>query len=275
MCLIVFAWRAHPRFPLVVAANRDEFYGRPTAPAAFWDDRPELLAGRDLSAGGTWLGVTRGGRFAAVTNVREPGRPPPEGAWSRGRLVAGFLAGDGSTAAYLDRVSGDADRFAGFNLLAGDGDTLGWLSNRGDGARLLEPGVYGVSNALLDTPWPKVELGKADLRSVIASSAAGSATDEEMEARLFASLARRDPAPDARLPATGVGTEFERALSSAFIATPGYGTRSSTVLTVDIDGRVSFTERTVEPGTGEFVEARYGFSIEGSRSETGSGPVVG
>ncbi|HEX2205282.1 MAG TPA: NRDE family protein, partial [Longimicrobium sp.] len=236
MCLILFAHDVHPRHRLVVAANRDEFYARPTAPAAFWDDAPGVLAGRDLREGGTWLGVTRGGRFAAVTNVREP-EAYRVGAPSRGFLVSDFLRGSMSPEAYAERLAATAGEYNGFNLLAGDGRSLVWLSNRGEGPRVLGPGVYGLSNALLDTPWPKVELGKEDLRRALEG-----ASDEALVAALFATLARRDPAPDVRLPATGVGVERERALSSAFIATPEYGTRCSTVVFFGRDGALSFTE---------------------------------
>jgi len=213
MCLILFAWEHHPRYRLVVAANRDEFYARPTAPAGWWADAPRVLAGRDLREGGTWLGVTRDGRFAAVTNVREP-QSYRVGAPSRGHLVGNFLAGRAPALAYLAGLMPMAPAFNGFNVLVCDGATLAWFSNRGSGARTLPPGVYGVSNALLDTPWPKVVLGKDDLRQALAGP------DDALEARLFATLARRDPAPAAELPSTGVGDERERALSSAFIATP-------------------------------------------------------
>ena len=238
MCLILLAHRAHPLYRLVVAANRDEFYARPTAPAAFWTDAPHVLAGRDLQGGGTWMGVTRAGRFAAVTNYREVAPPPPD-APSRGELPGGFLRGDQAPEAYLRSLEVRAGAYAGFNLLVGDGEALGYLSNRGGVARMLAPGVYGVSNALLDTPWPKVERGKAGLREVLAE---GGEIDPDALLRL---LAESEPAPDALLPDTGVGRERERVLSSLFIASPGYGTRASTVLLVRHDGRARFVERTV------------------------------
>lgn len=256
MCLILFAYQTHPRHRLVVAANRDEFYARPTAPAAFWSDAPEVLAGRDLREGGTWLGVTRGGRFAAVTNVREP-EMYRVGAPSRGFLVSDFLRGSESPEVYAERLAETGGEYNGFNLLLVDGRSLVWLSNRGEGARTLEPGVYGLSNALLDTPWPKVEMGKEDLRRALEGDG-----DEALAAALFATLARRDPAPDARLPATGIGAERERALSSAFIATPEYGTRCSTVLLMGRDGAVSFTERTSVPATGGWTEVHHELRIE-------------
>lgn len=251
MCLILLAWETHPRWRLVAAANRDEFHARPTAPADWWPaPATHVLAGRDLQAGGTWLGVTRGGRFAAITNVREPQRYMV-GAPSRGHLVGNFLLSRAPSLAYLAMLMPTAGAFNGFNLLVMDGTTLGYFSNRGQGMRTLPPGVYGVSNHLLDTPWPKVTRGKDDLRAALALE-----DDDALEARLFEALARRDPAPEAELPETGVGAERERALSSAFIVTPEYGTRSSTVLLVGRDGEVRMTERTTG-GT----EARHRFRV--------------
>lgn len=255
MCLILLAHEAHPRYRLVVAANRDEFHHRPTAPAHFWADAPGLLAGRDLRSGGTWMGVTRAGRWAAVTNVREVAPPPPE-APSRGELVAGFLRGSGSPAEHLRALSGRAGEYPGFNLLAGEEGRVAYLSNRGGGPLELAPGVYGVSNALLDTPWPKVERGKAVLREMVAEGG------EIHPDALFRLLAESDPAPDAALPDTGVGVERERMLSSLFISSPEYGTRASTVLLVDRGGGALFVERTVEAGSGAGPEARFELSPE-------------
>ena len=257
MCLILLAWEKHPRWRLVVAANRDEFHARPTAPAEWWGPQaPDLLAGRDLKEGGTWLGVTRAGRFAAVTNVREPQRTLA-GAPSRGHLVGNFLLSRAPSLGYLAGLMPLAQAFNGFNLLVMDGVTLAWLSNRAPAMRTLPPGVYGVSNHLLDTPWPKVARGKDDLRAALALD-----DGDEIEARLFESLARRDPAPDGELPETGVGTELERALSSAFIATPEYGTRSSTVLLLRRDGEARMTERTTTlPGAEGFTEVRHRFRV--------------
>ena len=251
MCLIVFALDAHPEHRLVVAANRDEFYARPTAAAAWWSDAPELLAGRDLREGGTWMGVTRGGRFAAVTNYRET-IPPRPGALSRGHLVSGFLRADAPAPEWMRELAPRAAEYGGFNLLADDGASLLWLSNRsGEPPRAVEPGIHGLSNALLDTPWPKVERGREGMRDALASPA------DALEESLFRVLAHAEPAPDALLPATGVGAERERALSSLFIATPEYGTRSSTVLLMGRDGRTRFTERRFDPATGQWSESRF------------------
>ena len=255
MCLVLLAWDSHPDFRLVVGANRDEFYARPTAPAEWWSDAPDVLAGRDLRDGGTWMGVTRAGRFAAVTNVREP-QAYRVGAPSRGFLAANFLMSRAPALGFAAGLMPIAPTFNGFNLLLFDGTTLAWLSNRAAGARTLPPGVYGLSNHLLDTPWPKVVMGKADLREALAGPA------DALEARLFASLARRDPAPDAGLPRTGIDAERERALSSAFIATPEYGTRCSTVLLVGRDGEVTLTERTTTlPAADGWSEVRHRFRI--------------
>jgi uncharacterized protein with NRDE domain len=256
MCLILLAWEKHPRWRLVVAANRDEFHARPTAAAAWWPQAPDLLAGRDLKAGGTWLGVTRGGRFAAVTNIREPQGSRPD-APSRGHLPGNFLLSRAPSLAYLAMLMPRAPFYNGFNLLVMDGVTLGYLSNREPGMRTLPPGIYGVSNHLLDTPWPKVVRGKDDLRAALELD-----DGDELEARLFAALARRDPAPEGELPQTGVGPELERALSSAFISTPEYGTRSSTVLLLGREGEVRMTERTTTlPAANAWTEVRHRFRI--------------
>lgn len=255
MCLILFAHDAHPRYRLVVAANRDEFYARPTAPAAWWADAPQVLAGRDLRGGGTWMGITRAGRFAAVTNFRDAAPAAPD-APSRGHLVGGFLRGADAPAAYLDALAGRADDYAGFNLLVADDAELRYFGNRGGAPRALRPGVYGLSNALLDTPWPKVERGKAGLAAALDG---GGEIDPEA---LFRILWDAEPAPDLHLPDTGVGIDRERMLSSPFIRSLEYGTRASTVLLVGRDRRVRFVERTVRTGPGDWTESAHGFRID-------------
>jgi uncharacterized protein with NRDE domain len=250
MCLILFALHTHSAYPIVVAANRDEHLDRPALPAGGWPDAPGVLAGRDARGGGTWMGVARDGRWAAVTNVREPAVPQRPDAPSRGALVADFLRGRAAPAAYLAALAPRAAEWNGFNLLVGDAAGAWWLSNRAPGPLRVEPGVHGLSNARLDTPWPKVVRGRADVERILAGPG------DALEESLFRALSRRDPAPDADLPDTGVGLEWERALSPPFIATPGYGTRVQTVLLVGRDGRVRFVERSVG-GT----EVRHEFSV--------------
>ena len=237
MCLILLAWRAHPRYPLVVAANRDEFFARPTAAADFWPDAPQVLAGRDLQGGGTWLGVTRSGRFAALTNYRDPALVKAE-APSRGELVSGFLCGREAPDDFRRRIESVAAAYNGFNLLFGTGRSLHYFSNCGDGGGELGSGIYGLSNHLLDTPWPKLERGRSALQQALDH---GSEPTPDALLRL---LADRTPAPDAELPDTGVPLEWERWLSPIFIAAPGYGTRSSTALVADSGGCAHMVEMT-------------------------------
>lgn len=245
MCLILLAYKHHPHFRLIVAANRDEFYDRPTAPVDFWpidlcNDAPQLLAGKDLKNGGTWMGVSRSGRFAALTNYREPGEQRRD-APSRGALVRDFLLGRESGRSYMTALRSEAERHNGFNLIVDDGEALFWFCNRGGGMRELPPGVYGLSNRHLDTPWPKVEKGKAGFSRVIDSSLLERAALDE--AALLDLLADQERPPDDRLPDTGVGLGRERMLSPIFITSDVYGTRSSSVLRVGNDGAVRFTER--------------------------------
>lgn len=252
MCLILAAWQAHPEYSLVVAANRDEFFARPAAPAGFWAEAPDILAGRDLEAGGTWLGITRQGRFAALTNYRDPSRNKP-GAPSRGLLVSGFLRGTQSLPDFVRELEADAGRYNGFNLLLGDRDRLWCFSNCGEGERELTPGVYGLSNHLLDTPWPKVARGKSAL-----ADAMNALPDEEP---LFSLLRDDRIAPDEALPRTGVSLEWERLLSAAFVRSPAYGTRSSTVVLLDRTGTFRFTEQTYLSDAGADNRSEFCFRI--------------
>ncbi|MCU0806764.1 MAG: NRDE family protein [Candidatus Contendobacter sp.] len=237
MCLILVAYRAHPDYELLVAANRDEFHDRPTAPLAFWEDSPHVLAGRDLKEGGTWMGITRAGCFAALTNYRDPRSVQPN-APSRGHLVSDYLQGDEPALGYLDRLTPRAAAYNGFNLLLGDETGLYYYSNRAAGVQALPPGLYGLSNHLLDTPWPKLERGRSALQQALDH---GSEPTPDALLRL---LADRTPAPDAELPDTGVPLEWERWLSPIFIAAPGYGTRSSTALVADSGGCARMVEMT-------------------------------
>jgi len=235
MCLIVVGWQVAPDYPLVVAANRDEYHARPSAPAGFWADNPNILGGRDLEAGGTWLGATRDGRFAAVTNVREPGQP--SGKRTRGELTRNFLHGSDSPAIHAATIA--VDDYAGFNLLLADGDTLVYRSNRTATTQYLPPGIYGLSNHQLDTPWPK--LLKARQRFADALPALPDPSP------FFELLADRDIEPDDQLPATGVPLLWERLLSAVFVQSADYGTRASTVLLRHKSGAITLFERNYGP----------------------------
>ncbi|RFU66508.1 NRDE family protein [Bacillus sp. V59.32b] len=235
MCLILFAYKTHPTYKLIVAANRDEFYGRATAPAHFWEDQPHILAGRDLEKMGTWMGVSTSGRFAALTNYRDP-KEITEGKRSRGELVADFLKGSTQTLDYMQKIAAHRDAYPGYNMLAGDANELYHYSNVEDTLHKLEPGIYGVSNHLLNTDWPKVKLGKEGLATIISQDS------EAMDEQLFALLQHNDTAPDEILPNTGVSMEWERILSPLFIKSKGYGTRSSTV-SMMTDEEIFYMER--------------------------------
>ncbi len=240
MCLILIAHRAHPAYRLVVGANRDEFYARPTAPAEFWQDAPEILAGRDLEASGTWLGVTRGLRFAAVTNFRDPAALRSTGARSRGGLTSGFLKSEVPAAEYMEGVQRNAGAYNGFNLFVADAHGLYYFSNRDGAVRELGSGIFGLSNHLLDTPWPKV----AELKPRFGIALRTPLDPDEIRGI----LSDRTVAADRDLPDTGVGLERERALSAAFVVAEGYGTRSTTALAIGTDGQVTFNEWTYAAG---------------------------
>ena len=256
MCLAVVALGAHPIFSLVVAANRDEFHARPAAPARWGDDPPftGILAGRDLLAGGTWLGVRRDARWALLTNIREGGTFDPD-APSRGHLVLAALDNPETITGRLSASDAEGPSYNGFNLLAGDAGHASWVSNRAQRPRSLGNGVHGVSNALLDTPWPKLSRAKESL-------AAWAARGEESLSPLFDALADRTPAPDHALPTTGVPLEWERLLSPPFIVSERYGTRCSTVLAVGRSGRAQFIERTFDAQGAAAGEVRFEFDVE-------------
>jgi len=238
MCLILLAWNHHPAYRLILAANRDEVHARPSAPAAWWEQPPGILAGRDLAGGGTWCGIDRRGRWAAVTNFRDFRDPATrrENAPSRGLLVSDFLASGTRPESGLTALTTQAGDYRPFNLLAGDRQEIAYFGSREGRVRRLPPGLYGLSNALLDTPWPKVTSAKAALACLLRQEQVAS---EE----LFALLADRTPAPDVDLPDTGLGLPRERLLSSRFICSEAYGTRCSTLLLIRKDGRVEFRER--------------------------------
>ena len=261
MCLVLLALNFHPDYRLILAANRDEFFSRPTAPAAFWDDAPDLLAGRDLKNGGTWLGVTRTGRIAAVTNYRDP-RHQKQDAPSRGLLVTMFLTGTMSAKEYMAFLGREGAAYNGFNLIFGEPGRLCFFSNRDSRPRNLEPGVHGLSNHLLDTPWPKVRNGMEAMAHVVAGKEA--IPQEE----LFSILADRTIARDDLLPDTGVGIELERFLSPLFISSPLYGTRSSSIILIDHDSRVLFIERTFNSRQERLHSVTEEFSLFETSSDT-------
>lgn len=231
MCIILFQWQPDNTTPIILAANRDEFYQRPTA-AAEW--RGDIFCGLDLRAGGTWLGVSRSGRFAAVTNFREPALPTADNLNSRGDLPLDFLQGADSPEAYLNRVMKHQDDYGPFNLLVGDRQQLWYASNRGAEAQPVKPGIHGLSNGLLDTPWPKVERGKRLLKQAISAGAS--------DADLIKVLTDQQQPDDQTLPNTGFSPDFERMLATIFIESPQYGTRCSTLLTLSTDDKLNVVE---------------------------------
>jgi uncharacterized protein with NRDE domain len=268
MCLILVAWKAHPDYPLVVAANRDEFYTRPAAGADWWPDAPHVLGGRDqaevIGAQGTWMGVTASGRFAALTNFRAPSEKRTD-ARSRGELVGGFLRNDADCETYLKSLRRSAGAYNGYNLLTSDLQHLWWYSNRSREQKPvhLKPGLYGVSNALLDTPWPKVRSRVGAMAETLAADTGAPNADIQP----YLDLLRHDrQAPDWELPKTGVAAEWEKLLSSAFIRSPSYGTRASTVLRVRKDGRFDFFERSFDTN-GETGDAFFQGQFDLARDE--------
>lgn len=236
MCLITFAWRPGHAQPLVVAANRDEFYARPSAALSEWQDAPGVFAGRDLEAGGTWLGISHGGRFAALTNIRD--LQQPAGQRSRGELPANFLRSHLSAQDYIEALNASAADYSGFNLLVGDGQQLCYFNSHSGEARALSAGVYGLSNARLDSAWPKVNGAKQALGQQLASPTPQA---------LLELLSDNQVPDDSALPDTGVGIATERLLGSTFIASLAYGTRASTALIVQADGHWQMVERSFGP----------------------------
>jgi uncharacterized protein with NRDE domain len=254
MCLIVFANNTLKDYKLIFAANRDEFYDRPSEQADFWKDHPDLLAGKDLQAGGTWMGITKQGRFAAITNFRDL-KNHRNDAPSRGKLTLDFLVSDITPEKYYNRLKPELNNYNGFNLILGYVDELFYFSNKTDGLKKLEPGIHGISNAILDTPWPKVEKSKRQLKHLI----------EQQNIHPWEILNLLDdtsPAKDEELPDTGVGLELERMLSSIFIKSEKYGTRSSTIITVDRNKNVKFVEKTYYANTGRFSNKEFNFTVE-------------
>lgn len=254
MCLVIFSRQAHPKYPLIIAANRDEFYARPTDPAGFWEENRHILAGRDLLGGGTWMGVSRKGKVAFLTNFRDMGSIR-EDAPSRGHLVSNFLENDVPAKDYLEEVKQNGSVYNGFNLICGDlTGELWYYGNYGEEVEGVEAGIHGLSNALLNTSWPKVEKGKLSMEAI----------HEEPKIRerdLFELLYDDVKADRQKLPDTGVGPEMEEMLSPMFIKSPDYGSRCSTVVIVEKNGAVTFAERTYDPVTYQAVTRTFLFEI--------------
>lgn len=249
MCLILFSYHAHPEYPVIIAANRDEFYDRRTAPAAYWEEDPDLLAGKDLQGGGTWLGISKKGRIAMITNYREPGSFKPD-APTRGKLVSEFLSGKKIAMNYLEQLKPGAPSYNGFNLILGDDSGFYYFSNRSEEIKQFPHGVFGLSNHLLDTPWPKIEKSKSKLLKALEKPHVN-------ENELFAILSDTTQAENSQLPDTGVGFELEKMLSPVFIKSPKYGTRCSTVILIDKNSKVSFVEKTYAPADDQWTEHRF------------------
>ncbi|WP_010650270.1 NRDE family protein [Oceanobacillus massiliensis] len=241
MCLINFQLNDHPKYKLIIAANRDEFYNRPTAAAAFWNDSPEILAGRDLLQMGTWLGITKTGRIAALTNYRNPDLEEP-GKYSRGEIITNYLISNQSPEAYLNALRAKRGDYSGFNLIVGNSEALFYYNNMEDKFDLIPNGTHALSNHFLNTPWPKVVKGRTMLREY-----SNSHDTVEIE-KLFEIVADAEEAGDNDLPQTGITLDLERKLSPLFIQTPDYGTRTSTILLIDKNDQVTFVERTWDKG---------------------------
>ncbi|MGD9660103.1 MAG: NRDE family protein [Porticoccaceae bacterium] len=254
MCLLVFARNRHPDYPLVVVANRDEFHRRPSQQAHWWPQCPSVLAGRDLEAGGTWMGVDTNGRWAAVTNYREGKREPAPR--SRGELPADYLTGRSSPEVYASSLAKAASAYAGFNLLVGDLEQVCYFSNRKRSVETIPDGIHTLSNHLLNTPWPKAELARLKLAQALR------APSLEVET-LFAVLADSQPFDDHELPVTGVGLELERTLSPPFIVGEEYGTRGTTVLMMDKRGQLVYAEQGFLPGGARGELMLQEFSVNG------------
>lgn len=253
MCLIFLSLNNHPTYKLIVAANRDEFYNRKTEAASFWKDHPNIVGGRDLEAMGTWMALSKQGKLSLVTNYRDLKNIKPQ-APSRGQLVTDFLLNGLSPKDYLNQVEEKGKDYNGFNLIVGSAQELHYYSNYKGGVEKIEPGLHGLSNHLLDTPWPKVTSGLERMKILLASK-------DIDPVKLFDLLYDDRTAPDNRLPDTGVGLERERMLSAMFIKSPNYGTRCSTVIMIDQDDHVYFAERVYDLSTFEYTSQSFEFKI--------------
>lgn len=256
MCLIAFNYLAHPHYKLIIAANRDEFYGRPTAKAQYWDNHPNILAGRDLLKYGTWLGITKQGRFAALTNYRNPAHMNGDKN-SRGEIISNYLQGHTSADAYIDELHQQREQYNGYNLLIGEPDNLLYYNNIEGKQEVISHGTHALSNHFLNTPWPKVINSKKMVHQYIMT------TDVVNPDKLFDILFNNEIAEDHQLPNTGIAFDLEQQLSPLFIRTPEYGTRCSTVILVNRQNKVQFIERTYDNGAFS-SEERFSFQIESS-----------
>jgi uncharacterized protein with NRDE domain len=254
MFLIFFSVQNHPTYKLIIAANRDEFYNRKTAPAAYWEDHPEIVGGRDLEAGGTWMAMTKSGKISMLTNYRDPLNIDPK-APSRGQLITDYLLSHEGPEEYLKRIEKSGKVYNGFNLLAGSVNELWYYSNYKEGVDKIAPGFYGISNHLLETPWPKVVRGKEKFKTLL--------LQQYIDPKdIFDILYDDAIAEDERLPNTGLTIDRERALSSMFIKTENYGSRCSTVVLVDHDNHVFFSERVYNLKTFQFTTQTFKFTTE-------------
>lgn len=253
MCLIFLSIQKHPAYKLIVAANRDEFYERNTLPAHVWEDHSHIIGGRDGQAHGTWMAMSKGGKISMVTNYRDPNQINPQ-APSRGQLVSDYLINGDKPHEYIHQVATKAKDYNGFNLIVGYPDELYYYSNYREGIEKMQPGIYGLSNHLLNTPWPKVEKGIAKMKKALAS------VDVDPVV-LFDLLNDDQTAPDEQLPDTGVGLDRERMLSSMFIKSPNYGTRCSTVVMVDQANEVYYAERVYDLNTFEYTSRAFNFHV--------------
>ncbi len=254
MCIVNISYKAHSKYKMIIAANRDEFYSRPTAKAAFWEDHPGLLAGKDLQAGGTWLGITKSGKFAAITNYRSTAKYKKD-APSRGKLVIDFLAGRDHPEDYAAKLIKNGHLFNGFNLLFSDQSLLYYFSNHTQESAILPPGIYGLSNHLLNTPWPKVEKSRLLFTRALMNK---NVSDSD----LFEMLLDSSKPSDELLPDTGVGLEVERALSAVFVATSVYGTVSSTVIFISHKDEVRFIEKSLNINSKEWTTSEVNFILD-------------
>lgn len=251
MCLINFNIGSHKKYKMIIAANRDEFYSRPTASLHYWDDHQNILGGRDLKAKGTWIAVSKSGKIGALTNIRTPEEMTMAAKKSRGELIVNYLLSEDNPEDYLKSLTDYSSDYAGFNLLAGNPDELYYMNNYDNNVSRVDEGTHGLSNEYLNTPWPKVVIGKAELDKVL--------SEEEVNVDALFSLLRIDSeAADDIVQKTGVDSELEKKLSPLFIDIPdfNYGTRCSTVVLIDLENNITLIERTFKNGvqTGEITE---------------------